>query len=396
MKKIIAFLTAVVLFIPTVFMLNAYYAGQIAKAGDSLCYVYASEKNNSPEAIARVLDEETVLLLGSSELPYYNEKSHPMVVTNNGNSDFNIMELGVAYNQSLSHAINAGALAPYIENKKIVLNLSPQWFTSEHLAPEAFASVFSDRMFELFMSNTGISSETKQKVVERCKQLMSTNERGINLIKDYEELYLKGKTRDVIKEISVNISEFKNRIQSQKKLLQLLPIDKLSKTEVDHAKTKKVKFAEINFQQLMDVSAEQGKAQCTNNDFYINSSYWEQYIAPVLQERKNSQKNMSYCHSPEYDDLKLFLTVCDEVGLDVMLINIPVHGYWYDYTGFSKEDRERYYQKIRNIADDYDAEILDLSMHEYTPYFLKDIMHLGWKGWVYLDEGIYNFYKENS
>ncbi|MHA4074727.1 D-alanyl-lipoteichoic acid biosynthesis protein DltD, partial [Bacillus cereus] len=26
-------------------------------------------------------------------------------------------------------------------------------------------------------------------------------------------------------------------------------------------------------------------------------------------------------------------------------------------------------------------------------YFLKDHMHLGWKGWVYIDEAIQQFYK---
>ena len=76
--------------------------------------------------------------------------------------------------------------------------------------------------------------------------------------------------------------------------------------------------------------------------------------------------------------MKLFLEVCEETGLEVMLINIPVNGYWYDYTGFPKADRQQYYQNIRDIAAEYDVTLLDLSDHEYTPYFLKDVMHLGW------------------
>lgn len=32
---------------------------------------------------------------------------------------------------------------------------------------------------------------------------------------------------------------------------------------------------------------------------------------------------------------------------------------------------------------------------EYEDYFLKDVMHLGWKGWVYVDEAIDKYYKEN-
>ena len=114
-----------------------------------------------------------------------------------------------------------------------------------------------------------------------------------------------------------------------------------------------------------------------------------------MEELEGSASNGSFSESPEYGDLKLFLNVCDELELEVMLINVPVNGYWYDYTGFPKEEREKYYENIREIAKEYGVKLLDLSNHEYTPYFLKDIMHLGWKGWVYIDEGIYEFYKES-
>ncbi|MED0819055.1 D-alanyl-lipoteichoic acid biosynthesis protein DltD, partial [Bacillus paranthracis] len=31
--------------------------------------------------------------------------------------------------------------------------------------------------------------------------------------------------------------------------------------------------------------------------------------------------------------------------------------------------------------------------HEYDKYFLKDTIHIGWKGWVYFDEEIQKFYQ---
>jgi len=36
----------------------------------------------------------------------------------------------------------------------------------------------------------------------------------------------------------------------------------------------------------------------------------------------------------------------------------------------------------------------DFSDKEYEKYFLKDIMHMGWKGWVYFDEAVFNFYNQ--
>ena len=38
--------------------------------------------------------------------------------------------------------------------------------------------------------------------------------------------------------------------------------------------------------------------------------------------------------------------------------------------------------------------VVDFSGHEYDKYFLKDTIHLGWKGWIYFDEAVQNFYTE--
>lgn len=46
------------------------------------------------------------------------------------------------------------------------------------------------------------------------------------------------------------------------------------------------------------------------------------------------------------------------------------------------------------IINVYEVELADFSDKEYEEYFLRDIMHLGWKGWVYLDEAVYQFYKQ--
>ena len=35
-----------------------------------------------------------------------------------------------------------------------------------------------------------------------------------------------------------------------------------------------------------------------------------------------------------------------------------------------------------------------LSDQEYTKYFFEDRVHLGKKGWVMVDESLYNYYKE--
>lgn len=391
MKKIISFLLAGALFIITAAVLNANIEAKLEETADisgkNLNYIGGLDKINQPELLGQIIDEDTVVMLGSSELPYYDEVSHPMIVTNYGHSDFNIMQIGVGHIQSLAHAINVGGLDQYIENRKVVLNLSPQWFSLEGINPDAFSSRFSPRMLEAFIENDNLSAELKGKILDRCRELFTSYPEGLKLIERYED-QISGKGQNIIDKIRYWLTDTIDGMKAKKDFTSVLPKEKSGTDEFVH-------FGELDFAQLLKDAEAQGKAECTNNDFYIYDSYFDTYIKPTFAELKNSYSDLSYSVSKEYDDLRLFLEVCNELNLEVMLINVPVNGFWYDYAGFPKERRAEYYQNIRDIADEYNVSLLDLSEHEYTPYFLKDIMHMGWKGWAYIDEGIYEFYKKD-
>ena len=160
--------------------------------------------------------------------------------------------------------------------------------------------------------------------------------------------------------------------------------------------TTSVNIENIRFDELMEKAVEAGERESTNNEFYIYDEYYNTYVRDWQDVKKDSEINSSYLESPEYDDFRLFLDICKETGISPLIVNIPVNGRWYDWIGFPKTEREAYYQKIRSICEEYQVQIADFSDKEYEEYFLKDIMHLGWKGWVYLDEAVYHFYKEDK
>ncbi|MXV42431.1 D-alanyl-lipoteichoic acid biosynthesis protein DltD, partial [Bacillus subtilis] len=76
-----------------------------------------------------------------------------------------------------------------------------------------------------------------------------------------------------------------------------------------------------------------------------------------------------------------------------MFVTIPVNGKWYDYTGFPKKGRTDYYKKVNKQIRAKGFQVADFSGHEYDPYFMKDTIHIGWKGWVYVDKAIDEFYR---
>lgn len=53
-----------------------------------------------------------------------------------------------------------------------------------------------------------------------------------------------------------------------------------------------------------------------------------------------------------------------------------------------------YYKKVREQVEKAGYPVVDFSGHEYDKYFLKDTIHLGWKGWIYFDEAVHKFNSE--
>ena len=110
-----------------------------------------------------------------------------------------------------------------------------------------------------------------------------------------------------------------------------------------------------------------------------------------MSENRFEGQNYS---SGEFSDFERFLTLCDDLGIECLIVSIPPQGKVYDFQGMSKDARKEYYQSIRDICDKYDVKLADFSSMEYEPYFFIDTMHLGYKGWAYVDRAIYEFYRE--
>ena len=109
---------------------------------------------------------------------------------------------------------------------------------------------------------------------------------------------------------------------------------------------------------------------------------------------KGSKKNIDLMKSKEFDDYELYLDTCVDLGIKPYIILIPTNGKWYDYTGMTKESRDDFYDTVEKMAKEKGFEVLNLKDEEYTPYFMYDVMHLGWKGWIKVEEELYKHFKE--
>lgn len=390
MKKLLPLLIAVVI----LGMFAEGYSGNnirtIKENCAKLTYYNTDARNFCIEAMDALINEDSILVMGSSELSASDNVGYPPALFNKGNSDYNMIMMGRGTMQSLHHAISLGALADSIENKKAVLILSPQWFTASHLSPEAYASRFSERLFSGMVKNKDLSYETKRKLADRAESLLETgNPEEYKRVLLYDKVYIE-KNANLAETAQVAAWDVITDIKQQKDLLKEI-------SEIEYNPREESVAAEtIDYAQLLENAEAAGVEACTNNSLYIYDDYFTTYVEPNLDYKKDLDKESSYLESPEYGDLELFLMVCQETGIHSLVVSIPVNGIWYDWTGFPQENRQAYYQKIRDICFDHDVSMLDFSDREYEHYFLKDIMHLGWKGWVYLDEAVYRYYLDKD
>ena len=343
-------------------------------------------RNCSDYAMEKIIDDNSIVVLGSSELSASDNLAYPPSLFNRGFSDFNMILMGAGYLQSLSQAINVGALQNNIKNGKVVLIVSPQWFSEGGVSAEAFSSRFEEANFVEFLQNDNISKKIKISVSNRVNELLVSDPITLERIQKYEEVYLYHTLNPVTYlEMSV-YSAFRNaktRFELVDEFENLPSIDKSTYVETE----------KINFDELLPQAEKLGEETCTTNDFGVYDEYYNTYIKDGIESSRNSSEGVSYASSIEYDDFRLFLDICRETGIEPLIISVPVNGRWYDYTGFSKADRNTYYQNIRDICKQYGVKLADFSEKEYELYYLKDVMHMGWKGWVYLDNAVYNFYK---
>lgn len=389
MRRVIAFFTALVFFGAAVLGMHRYGKSQL-EAEPSAVGTWTSEaKFKSWEAIRENVDENTMVVFGSSELEHgKGTPFHPEAVFSG--QEFHTMLIGAGYYQSLSHAITLSAIAPAIQNQKAVLILSPQWFRKKGVPSKAYASRFSESSYVAMLKNKNLSQKTKDYIAQRTITLLEEDPKTQERVKSYNKIYLKKKGSLPEHLYCALYSGFMDEKAMQ------TAVTGMKADGISSGKSKPSGNSAIDFERLRAEAEAEGAEETKGNEFNIKDKYFSKLQKKGVKKRENSGTKSSYSKSPEYDDLRCFLDVCRENGITPLLVNVPVNGWWYDYTGFSKEKRNEYYQNIRDIAKEYQVVLADYSDREYEKYFLEDTMHLGWKGWVDVSESIYNFAKQTE
>lgn len=147
-----------------------------------------------------------------------------------------------------------------------------------------------------------------------------------------------------------------------------------------------------NYDQLTKEAISEAHHKADNNRFNIRNGFYNQRVKPHLARIKGSQKHVNYTTSPEYGDLEVVLNQFKNTNTNVLFIIPPVNAKWEQYTGL---DMQMYYQTVDKIKFQLQEQgftnILDLSHDGNKPGFMEDTIHIGWAGWVKVDQVVNQF-----
>lgn len=343
-------------------------------------YVYAQGKSENVDFVASNMSDDGYLCFGSSE--WYVSKNRvsmcPQAVFGENNAGVDMTYIGEGYDQSLWQAIAAGAYGSgdKIRNRKVMIVVSPQWFFKGSGDEDKFYTKFSYSLYRACMQSDQLSDQTKAYLRSRCSEL------GI----DAQKLAAASHDTplDAINDVAFATAD------SWKLRSQIPNIVSLAPTKSAMRASGQATGAP-DWDALLASAEAEGQAACTNNDFGVYDEFWEKnhtYDPELFQNFDDA--------SDEYADFSCLLEVCREVGFEPLVCILPVHGQWYDLSDVSKDERQRYYQAIRELCQQTGASYADFSPYEYEKYFLCDTVHPGWKGWVRIEQAFYDFVNGND
>ena len=436
MKKLIRFsITGVVIVIGVVLILSCWSISMQKK----IDYLYEEKQNNIALLygvsvkdkgnvwIRESAEHDELFVLGSSEL---NAPVGQNIKRNFPNTEYEngISTIGHAYVQNGLHAMNLGANYRNFKNHDIVLIESIQWFSGDDINIDGFMSSFSELQFYEFLNNKKISDANKKYLCDRyleveqrrvsyqkpeeIKKLTAGNAilaalgvtdwfaehyllRIVTSNYDYPQTHILAKLYlnnyglgKIVYQLMRPYYAVRFGILSLKDQYETLSY--LQSIDVGEQRT----LFETDWEKQMAQAEEDGVKACTNNDIYVYDDYYTKYLKDNWAERKDSSTEWTALKSKEWEDFQFMLRVCEDLEISPYIINVSTNAYYYDYIGVDPEMRQEYYAKLSKTASEYEIPVYNgLTDKEYEPYVFADVMHLGWKGWIYVTKAITEHFK---
>lgn len=322
-----------------------------------------------------------VPIYGSSEFSRW-DPFHPSNYFETNEAAFTPYLIGKGGTTSIIHDLNFATHADQLKNKKMVIIISPQWFVKHGTDENHFAPNYSALQAYQLPFNDKVDEEVKRKLMERLMTFETV--KNDKILYPLYDAYLND-NKFKFKMFSIPTKTYLAAFGKKDMFFTLLKDLPTNRYQSDEVKGK-------TWEELRALADQYGEERSQHSEFYIEDKVYKRK-KDYYKSMEGKNKGHSYGESLEYEDFQIMLDILKDSGAEPLFVIIPVNGFYYDFTGFPKEGREAYYTRIKKQISDNGFTYADFSDHEYDPYFMRDTIHIGWKGWVYLDEAMEEFLK---
>ncbi|RRG17642.1 D-alanyl-lipoteichoic acid biosynthesis protein DltD [Weissella viridescens] len=319
-----------------------------------------------------------VPFFGSSEWKRM-DAMHPSTLAEGYHRSYRPFLLGQSGSTALTHYFGMQQMLPQIQNKQAVFVISPQWFIKNADNPQAFSIFYSTGQGLDFLKNqTGTKADrfAAQRFLKVAPQ---------------------GSINQMMKKVAngKSLTPFeKHRINAQLSLVNHEDAF-FSKWRIEDNYNKKIlpeskKLPQpYNREKLGQVATHLGQQSTTNNRFGIDNTFYNKRVRQSEKGLAGKQKSINYESSVEYNDFQLVLEQFAQSNTNVMFVIPPVNHKWVAYTGLNEGMYQRSVKKIEyQLRSQGFNNVVDLSKDGNKPYFMQDTIHLGWNGWLAMDDHV--------
>ncbi len=335
------------------------------------------------------LDKGDIMMFGSSELGSFVDQTAVKFFPTK-DVPYMINPIGRAGVLTLEDALNIQNL-DFSKNKKVVILLSYSWFAQDSASPDSFYANFSKIKFYRFMTDLSVPTDEKMRMASRVSSLIRTYKNTNDFdAYAYAELCKKGCAAfPAIQVVSYPYLLLQEALLTTKDLAaSYLYIKDMPPYDMKPA-------GDVDWDSEYNLAEEQGRANVSDSQFYFDRAYAKK-IKDILPGQKNIDSGINLTTSQEFKDYDLLLKTCVRKNIKPLIIVQSVNGWYYDYRGVSSEKRDALYKELCQMAASYGFTAYDMSGVEYTPYTFYDHWHLGWKGWLYVNQKITDYFGTNS
>ncbi len=336
------------------------------------------ERLKKTSSLQSDLENGKIVVFGSSELLSTNLKFIPQNYFNNdlkiplrvqgneGHQDFAILSQLAAYDNDTIK-----------ENSRIVILLSPSWFTGNS-DNGTKVSKFLEFMYPGMMNKLYFQSN-----VDDSYKLLINNyvKKNLNLIKDPSYIY----------KYSYNeIEEEENFVDKvSKKFIMGCFDDKAMKAQpIDYENLV------LNYDELK-LEAKKIAALSTNNSYGIADAYFTKYIEPSIKTGDfpyNIIVPSELDKNQEYQDLLVLLELLKDYKIKPLFVMQDLHPYVFVK---NRDVMNNLVKTIKNKVEEYGYGYYDMwsyNKEDYEIGTLTDIVHPGEIGWVKINQKIIEYF----